>query len=197
MARLGAQASEALEYAAQQGVLHRDVKPSNLLLDVRGTLWVTDFGLAKLSDSEDLTHTGDILGTLRYMAPERFRGQADVRSDVYGLGLTLYELLALRPAFEEADRSPPDRPGDAGQGAAPLAQGFLDPAIPAHDLATIVHKAIAREPSDRYPTAGDLAADLTQFLEDRPIQARRLSPVGVAWSWASLQQDGGEPASRW
>ena len=101
-----------------RGVLHRDVKPSNLLLDVRGTLWVTDFGLAKLSDSEDLTHTGDILGTLRYMAPERFRGQSDVRSDVYGLGLTLYELLALRPAFEEADRSRLIDTGHAG-GACP------------------------------------------------------------------------------
>ena len=176
----GAQASEALDYAAQQGVFHRDVKPSNLLLDVRGTLWVTDFGLAKLSDSEDLTHTGDILGTLRYMAPERFQGKYDVRSDVYGLGLTLYELLALRPAFEETDQS---RLIDLVTRAELPHLLKLDPAIP-RDLATIVHKAIARDPSDRYPTAGDLAADLTRFLEDRPIQARRLSPLGVAWRWA-------------
>ena len=180
MARLGVQASEALDYAAQQGVLHRDVKPSNLLLDVRGTLWVTDFGLAKLSDSEDLTQTGDILGTLRYMAPERFQGQSDVRSDVYGLGLTLYELLALRPAFEETDRS---RLIDMVTRAELPHLLKLDPAIP-RDLATIVHKAIARDPTDRYPTAGDLAADLTRFLEDRPIRARRLSPLGVAWRWA-------------
>jgi serine/threonine protein kinase len=180
VARLGAQASEALDYAAQQGVLHRDVKPSNLLLDVRGTLWVTDFGLAKLSDSEDLTHTGDILGTLRYMAPERFQGQSDVRSDVYGLGLTLYELLALRPAFEETDRS---RLIDMVTRAELPHLIKLDPAIP-RDLATIVHKAIARDPTDRYPTAGELAADLTRFLEDRPIRARRLSPLGVAWRWA-------------
>ena len=180
MARLGAQAAEALDYAAQQGVLHRDVKPSNLLLDVRATLWVTDFGLAKLTDSEDLTHTGDILGTLRYMAPERFQGKYDVRSDVYGLGLTLYELLALRPAFEETDQS---RLIDLVTRAELPRLLKLDPAIP-RDLATIVHKAIARDPSDRYPTAGDLAADLTRFLEDRPIQARRLSPLGVAWRWA-------------
>jgi serine/threonine protein kinase len=180
VARLGAQASEALDYAAQQGVLHRDVKPSNLLLDVRGTLWVTDFGLAKLSDSEDLTQTGDILGTLRYMAPERFQGQSDVRSDVYGLGLTLYELLALRPAFEETDRS---RLIDMVTRAELPHLLKLDPAIP-RDLATIVHKAIARDPTDRYTTAGDLAADLTRFLEDRPIRARRLSPLGVAWRWA-------------
>ena len=180
VARLGIQAAEALDYAWQQGVLHRDVKPSNLLLDVRGTLWVTDFGLAKLSGSEDLTHTGDILGTLRYMAPERFRGQSDVRSDVYGLGLTLYELLALRPAFEEADRS---RLIDMITRAELPQLLKLDPTIP-RDLATIVHKAIACEPSDRYPTAGELAADLGRFLEDRPIRARRLSPVGVAWRWA-------------
>jgi tetratricopeptide (TPR) repeat protein len=180
VSRLGIQAAEALEYAAQQGVLHRDIKPSNLLLDVRGTLWVTDFGLAKLFDSEDLTHTGDILGTLRYMAPERFRGQSDVRSDVYGLGLTLYELLALRPAFEETDRS---RLIDMVTRAELPHLLKLDPTIP-RDLATIVLKAIACDPSDRYPTAGELAADLTRFLEDRPIKARRLSPVGVAWRWA-------------
>ena len=84
----------------RQGILHRDIKPSNLLLDLHGNVWVADFGLAKADDSEDLTHTGDIVGTLRYMAPERFGGQSDARSDVYSLGLTLYELLALRPAFE-------------------------------------------------------------------------------------------------
>src|SRR5208283_3021955 len=127
----------ALDYAAQQGVLHRDVKPSNLLLDVRGTLWVTDFGLAKLSHSEDLTDTGDILGTLRYMAPERFRGHSDARSDIYGLGLTLYELLTLRPAFEETDRS---RLIDLVTRAEPPHLLNLDPAIP-RDLATIMHKA--------------------------------------------------------
>ena len=96
--------AEALEYANRQGVLHRDVKPSNLLLDNRGNVWVADFGLAKTAEADDLTHTGDILGTIRYMAPERFAGKCDARSDVYSLGLTLYELVALRPAFEAADR---------------------------------------------------------------------------------------------
>src|SRR5262249_38754605 len=99
VARIGTQVAEALEYATRQGILHRDVKPSNLLLDNRGNVWVADFGLAKTSDAEDLTHTGDILGTIRYMAPERFQGRCDARSDVYSLGLTLYELVALRPAF--------------------------------------------------------------------------------------------------
>src|SRR5215467_4192533 len=104
-ARIGIQVAEALAYAHAQGVLHRDIKPSNLLLDTEATVWVTDFGLAKAADSDDLTHTGDIVGTLRYMPPERFGGQGDARSDVYSLGLTLYELLTLRPAFDKADRA--------------------------------------------------------------------------------------------
>src|SRR5205085_5418701 len=104
VAQVGVQVAEALDYAHRQGVLHRDVKPSNLLLDLRGTVWVADFGLAKADDSENLTHTGDILGTLRYMPPEAFEGKGDARADVYALGLSLYELLALRPAFGEKDR---------------------------------------------------------------------------------------------
>ncbi len=104
VARIGIQVAEALECANRQGVLHRDVKPSNLLLDNRGNVWVADFGLAKTAEADDLTHTGDILGTIRYMAPERFQGKCDARSDVYSLGLTLYELVALRPAFEASDR---------------------------------------------------------------------------------------------
>src|SRR5207244_7149423 len=106
VSRVGMQVPDALAHAASQGVLHRDIKPSNLLLDDTGNVWVTDFGLAKAdNDGDNLTHTGDIVGTLRYMAPERFNGQGDLRSDVYSLGLTLYELLALRPAFDEADRN--------------------------------------------------------------------------------------------
>ena len=104
VARIGIQVADALDYAHQQGTLHRDIKPANLLLDNRGTVWVTDFGLAKLGDLDDLTHSGDMVGTLRYMAPEQFEGKADARSDVYNLGLTLYELLTLRPAFDQQDR---------------------------------------------------------------------------------------------
>src|SRR5208282_5422201 len=103
VARIGIQVAEALEYANRQGILHRDVKPSNLLLDNHGTVWVADFGLAKMADADDLTHTGDIVGTIRYMAPERFSGHCDARSDVYSLGLTLYELVALRPAYQASD----------------------------------------------------------------------------------------------
>src|SRR5262249_20141742 len=104
VARVGLQAAAALEYAHCNGVLHRDIKPSNLLLDTRGTVWIADFGLAKADDSDDLTSTGDIVGTLRYMAPERFGGKADQRSDVFSLGLTLYEMLTFRPAFHDMDR---------------------------------------------------------------------------------------------
>src|SRR5262249_10430587 len=105
VARVGVQVADALAYAHKQGILHRDVKPSNLLLDVAGTVWVTDFGLAKAQDQQNLTHPGDVLGTLRYMPPEAFDGKADARGDVYSLGLTLYELVALRPAFDEPERN--------------------------------------------------------------------------------------------
>lgn len=92
--------ADALSYAHQQGVLHRDIKPSNLLLDAVGNVWVTDFGLAKLEGSDGPTRTGDIVGTVRYMAPERFDGWSDRRSDVYSLGATLYELLTRKsPTF--------------------------------------------------------------------------------------------------
>jgi serine/threonine protein kinase len=104
VARIGLQAAEGLAYAHEQGILHRDIKPSNLLLEAHGTVWIADFGLAKATTDDDLTHTGDLIGTIRYMAPERFHGQCDARSDVYGLGMTLYELLARRPAFDAADR---------------------------------------------------------------------------------------------
>ena len=122
VAQIGRQAAQGLAYAHARGIVHRDIKPSNLLLDTAGVVWITDFGLAKAED-DGLTATGDILGTLRYMAPERFRGEGDARADVYALGLTLYELLTLRPAFDvvrpaQADRADQDR----GAGPAPVAR---------------------------------------------------------------------------
>jgi serine/threonine protein kinase len=98
---VGYQAASALAYAHRQGIVHRDIKPSNLLFDETGTVWGTDFGLAKAADQKDLTRTGDILGTLRYLPPEAFEGTSDTRGDVYSLSLTLYELATLRPAFGE------------------------------------------------------------------------------------------------
>ncbi len=180
VAQIGAQVAEALAYAHQAGVLHRDIKPANLLLDTRGNVWVADFGLAKLDDELALTNTGDVVGTVRYLAPEMFDGEADARSEVYALGLTLYELLAFRPAFEETERSRLMRQILNG---APGRLEKLNPEIP-RDLATIVHKAIDRDPRCRYQTARQFAEDLHRFIEDRPIQARRprLTERLVRWS---------------
>ncbi len=179
IARLGLQAAEALHHAHTQGVLHRDVKPSNLLLDARGDAWVTDFGLAKADDAEDLTDTGDFVGTLRYVAPERLQGRCDARSDVYGLGVTLFELLALRPAFDASGRL--SLMDQIARGAAPgLRQ--LAPQVP-RDLETVVGKAMAREPADRYTSARELADDLDRVLSDRPVQARRSSAAERLARW--------------
>jgi serine/threonine-protein kinase len=180
VARIGLQVAEALEYANRQGVLHRDIKPSNLLLDPQGNVWVADFGLAKAADTEDLTHSGDIVGTVRYMAPERFAGQCDARSDVYALGLTLYELLALRPAFAAADRQALIQ---RVMNEAPERLRTLVPHLP-RDLETIVEKAIAHEPAERYASAAAMAEDLRLFLEDKPIKARRVGKTEQAWRWA-------------
>ena len=149
VARIGAQVADALAYAHQQGVLHRDIKPSNLLLDVAGRVWVTDFGLAKVEGSEGPTRTGDIVGTVRYMPPERFDGWSDHRSDVYSLGATLYELLTLHPLFGATRQS---ELIEKVLHDSPEAPRKLDPKVP-RDLETIVLKAIAKEPGDRYATA--------------------------------------------
>ncbi len=168
VARIGIQVAGALDYAHGQGVLHRDIKPANLLLDLRGTVWVTDFGLAKLDEERNLTKTGDLLGTLRYMAPETFRGEADVRSEVYSLGLTLYELAALQPAFTDRAQNVL-----VAQAMDPKIERLdkLNPDMPT-DLQTIIHKAIDQDPVHRYQTARALADDLQRFVNDEPIKAR-------------------------
>jgi WD40 repeat protein/serine/threonine protein kinase len=181
VARIGMQVADALAHAASQGVLHRDIKPSNLLLDDTGNVWVTDFGLAKAaSDSDNLTHTGDVVGTLRYMAPERFSGQGDLRSDIYSLGLTLYELLALRPAFTEADRV---RLVKQVMHEEPVRPRKLDRGVP-RDLETVVLKATARDPAHRYQTLAEMAEDLKRFVEDLPVHARRISKAEMLWRWS-------------
>jgi WD40 repeat protein/serine/threonine protein kinase len=180
VARIGVQVADALEYAHRQGIQHRDIKPSNLLLDTTGTVWVTDFGLAKADDQQDLTRTGDVLGTLRYMPPEAFDGRADARGDVYSLGLTLYELLALRPAFDEKERS---RLVKRVTTEEPVRLDRLNREVP-RDLVTIVHKASDRDPAHRYASAADLAADLQRFIDDEPIQARRVSAAERYFRWA-------------
>ncbi|MDJ0975084.1 MAG: protein kinase [Planctomycetota bacterium] len=168
VARIGLQAAEAIAHAHAHGVLHRDVKPSNLMLDEDDKVWVTDFGLCKEEGSGNLTQPGDLLGTFRYMPPERFRGESDVKGDIYGLGITLYELLTRTPAYEDDAR--------AALAArivreAPKRPRIHDPRIPP-DLETIVMKAMAHDPDVRYPTADALAEDLRAFIDGRPIAAR-------------------------
>lgn len=182
VAQLGRDAALALQYVHELGVIHRDVKPSNLLLDTQGHLWLTDFGLARFSGDVELTLSGDLVGTLRYMSPEQAHGTSfvlDHRTDIYSLGVTLYELLTLRPAFPAEDRRvllldilhtepiPPRK---------------IDAAIPA-DLQTIVLKAMSKEPKDRYTTALDLAHDLDRFLQQRPISARPLGRIAHTYRW--------------
>jgi hypothetical protein len=182
VAGLGLQAAEALEYAHQQGVVHRDVKPENFLLDARGNLWITDFGLAQFYADTGLTRTGDLLGTLRYMSPEQASGRAvvlDQRTDVYSLGLTLYELLTLERAMPGESREQILRQIGSHEPRPPRS---IDRTVPP-ELETILLKAIAKEPADRYPTAFALAEDLRRFLRDEPILAQPPSLWDKAVKW--------------
>jgi serine/threonine protein kinase len=172
VAFVGLQVAQALEYAHSQGTLHRDVKPGNLLLDAQGTTWVADFGLAKATDQDVVSRTGDVLGTLLYMAPEQWRGTADARSDIYSLGVTLYELATLRVPLQVHDRV--KSLGRVSPTSAITAPRKLCPSLPV-DLETIVMKAMAEEPAHRYQTAGELASDLARFLQDQPISVSRPS----------------------
>jgi WD40 repeat protein len=179
IARLGVQVADALAYAHRQGILHRDIKPSNLLLDQQGTVWITDFGLAKAEGADDLTQAGDIVGTIRFMAPERFDGRSLPQSDVYGLGVTLYELLTLRPAFDDANKA---RLVEKVLHEPPVSLRKLDPRIP-RDLETVVLKCLAKDPAERYASADVLAEDVRRFLADRPILARRSTWRERTWRW--------------
>lgn len=179
VARLGSAAASALDYAHRHGVLHRDVKPSNLLLDREANVWIADFGLAKHAESDNLTKTGDVVGTLRYMAPEQFEGKSDQRSDIYSLGLTLHELLTLHRAFDESREGPLIRQKMHSEPPQPRSR---NPAIP-RDLETIVLKACAGDPDHRYQTAGELADDFQRFLDARPVAARQVGVVEQLWRW--------------
>jgi hypothetical protein len=181
-ADLIAQAADALEHAHSLGIVHRDVKPGNLLLDGAGKLYVSDFGLARFGPDAGLTMSGDLLGTLRYMAPEQAlarHGLADHRVDVYGLGATLYELLTGRPAVDATDRAEVLRKIAFEEPAAPRK---LDRAIPA-ELETITLKCLAKNPAERYATAGDLADDLRRWLTDQTIKAKppRMRQKAAKW----------------
>jgi serine/threonine protein kinase len=176
------QAAEALDYAHESGIVHRDMKPANLLLESNGKVWVTDFGLAQIVADVSLTQSGDLIGTLRYMSPEQASGKKsliDHRTDVYSLGATLYELLTLEPIFSGTDRQAlltqilNDEPR-------PLRQ--LERTIPV-ELETICLKALGKVPTERYNSAGEMAADLRRYLAELPIQAKRPSLVERLRKW--------------
>lgn len=182
LARLGLQAAEALEYAHSMGVIHRDIKPANLLIDGRGHLWVTDFGLAHYRRSGDLTMSGDLMGTARYMSPEQTRGdrgRVDHHTDIYSLGVSLYELLTQRQAFTGQDWNDLL---DQITNKEPKAPRKVRSDMPL-ELDIIIQKSMAKNPHERYATAGDLAEDLRRFLEDRPILAKKPSFLHVLGKW--------------
>ena len=173
--------ASALAHAHSQGILHRDIKPGNVLLDGEGRAWVTDFGLCRMEDAGQLTSDGAILGTLRYMSPEQIEGVSDERSDVYGAGLLLFELLILRPAFDSVKR-------------AKVVHDVLHTPVPRlrrlrkdipRSLETIVQKATTKLPEERYQSAEALQRDLEAYLEDRPISARPPSALYLARLFAS------------
>ncbi len=177
-AEIAVQVSNGLAYAHGNGVLHRDVKPANILVDEDGVALLTDFGLAR-NTQDDPTMTQALSGSPRYMAPERFQGHSDERSDVYGVGLTLYEILAGGPAFK--DLSPQQIP-DAVQRHRIKPIGSVRANVPT-DLQTIVAKAINPVPTHRYQSASELRDDLKRFLKDEPIRARRASAFQKVVRW--------------
>lgn len=179
-AEIIANISDALAYAHAQGVLHRDIKPGNLLLDPAGRVWLTDFGLVKDLSNQTMTMAGDIVGTPQYMAPESFEAKYDVVSETYCLGVTLHELATLHPMIEPSSAAKVLRQVTATTRVKPQKR---DPKIPV-DLATIIEKATAPRPSDRYQTAGEIRDDLRCFLAERPISAKPPAWPRRLWMWS-------------
>ncbi|MEZ6087504.1 MAG: protein kinase [Pirellulaceae bacterium] len=184
----GLQAAEALSHAHARGVIHRDVKPSNLLIDdAEGRIWLTDFGLAKRSDDVTLSMTGALLGTPRYMSPEQAsatRRVLDHRTDIYSLGATLYELATGTPVFTA------DSPHEVISqilSVEPKSARARCPSLP-RDLDTILMKCLSKDATQRYKSAADLADDLRAFIDGRPIAARRAGAIERASRWVKRQE---------
>lgn len=182
-ARLLRSVAEAVQFAHENGIVHRDVKPQNVLLDDQGHARVTDFGLAKHTEmASELTRTGQIIGTPSYMPPEQAAGRVEEigpAADVYSLGATLYFVLSGRPPFQTASTAETIR---QVLEAEPVPPRRLNPAIP-RDLETVCLKCLRKEPDNRYATAAALADDLARWLESKPIVARRVSRAEKAWLW--------------
>lgn len=175
-ARLVADVADALDYAHRQGVIHRDVKPSNLILSTDGRLSLTDFGLARVLEQPGMTIAGEFLGSPLYMSPEQVaagRVPIDHRTDIYSLGATLYELLCLEPPFTGETREQIISQIRESRVTRPRR---IDPQIP-RDLETVCLKAMRPDPVHRYETAGEMAADLRRFIRRFAIHARRASLV--------------------
>lgn len=182
VARMFAEVADALQHAHQEGVIHRDIKPSNLLLGPDGRIHINDFGLARILEGPSMTMTGELMGSPRYMSPEQISaeaGEVDHRADIYSLGVTLYELITLRPAYDATER---DRIFSQILNREPEAPRKLNAKIPV-DLETICQKAIQKSPADRYQTAADLADDLRRFVSRRSITAKRIGLLGRSAKW--------------
>ena len=182
VAQMGVLLADALQHAHDAGVIHRDIKPRNIMLDNEGKLWVTDFGLAQIKDTPSLTQTGLLVGTLRYMSPEQaagIKGIIDHRTDIYSLGVTLCEILVLKPVV--GGKTTQEIVKEVIYGA-PIVIRRMDSNVP-FDLAVILEKAMSRNPRDRYNTASEMADDLTRFLNNQPIRARRPSLLKRSQQW--------------
>ena len=180
--KIASTTSNAIAYAHGQGVVHRDIKPGNILLDQAGNPFVCDFGLAKRLDAEQSMHTTDVVGTPAYMPPEQARGEAaDKRSDVYSLGATLYEMLSGRSPFQAAT---PWEILNQVLMTDPVPLRQLNPTIP-KDLETICTKCLEKDPARRYESAQDIVDELGRFSAGQPIQARPVSAIHRIGKWCS------------
>jgi hypothetical protein len=182
IASLMARVADGLAYAHQMQIIHRDVKPSNLLLSRDGEILISDFGLARLAEEPGLTRTGDFVGTPYYMAPEQISveaGTIDERTDVYALGATLFELLTLQKPFVGETREQVTSKILRDEPSPPRTINRLVP----RDLETICLKALEKQPARRYHSAGAIAEDLKRFVEGRPISARRAGALGQRLKW--------------
>jgi hypothetical protein len=174
--------ADALAYAHREGIIHRDVKPTNILIDPQGRPHLTDFGLAKrYSDDAEVTRAGEVLGTPAYMSPEQARGDSrtvDARTDVYGLGVVLYELLTGERPFRGNRRMLLEQVLHDE----PRAPRRLNDRVP-RDLETICQKAMAKLPGRRYATAAEMADDLRRWMTGEPIHARPIGRLERAVRW--------------